>query len=178
MMNKKNLQKKIFSSGFIAVCTILLVAALSGCGEETIENTSSLSAESETTFFQETEKSTTKSETKAVTEVSTKPTPPSTEPPTEAPTNPPTPPPTEPPTEPPATRPTPPPTEPPVTRQPLTEAPDAPAWGYWVNTDSGKFHYSECRTIKDRNQEHWVVSNESREDLINQGYSPCGVCEP
>lgn len=64
--------------------------------------------------------------------------------------------------------------------QPVTQPP-APVQithEFWINTDSSKFHYPDCRTIKDRSEPHWAVVNADRSELIAQGYSPCGVCDP
>lgn len=49
---------------------------------------------------------------------------------------------------------------------------------YILNTNSKKFHTTDCSnaaTIKDSNRQTYQGS---REDLINQGYSPCGQCKP
>lgn len=85
---------------------------------------------------------------------------------------------TEPPTEPP----TPTPTEPPT---PVPTEPPAPVAAeqnnlveYWINTDSGKFHYPNCRTIKNEDDPHWDKRWCDRQELIAEGYSPCGICEP
>lgn len=51
-----------------------------------------------------------------------------------------------------------------------------PAQEYWINTDSGKYHSSRCRTIKNEDDPHWIISTETSSELENQGYSPCGVC--
>ena len=51
------------------------------------------------------------------------------------------------------------------------------ASGYLLNTQSGKFHYASCRTIKHPNSAKFVPV-ESREAAIAQGYQPCGVCKP
>lgn len=48
---------------------------------------------------------------------------------------------------------------------------------YLANTKSGKFHYSNCRTIKHPNAAHFVAY-ESRDACVNAGYKPCGVCHP
>lgn len=89
---------------------------------------------------------------------------------TEPPTEPPTLPPTEPPTEPPTPAPTEPPAPVAAEQNNLVE--------YWINTDSGKFHYSNCRTIKNEDDPHWERRWCDRQELIAEGYSPCGVCEP
>ena len=51
------------------------------------------------------------------------------------------------------------------------------ASGDLLNTQSGKFHYASCRTIKHPNSAKFVPV-ESREEAIAQGYQPCGVCKP
>ena len=51
------------------------------------------------------------------------------------------------------------------------------ASSYLGNTQSMKFHYYDCRTIKAPEQAHFIEF-ESREDAIAAGYKPCGVCRP
>ncbi len=49
---------------------------------------------------------------------------------------------------------------------------------YVLNNSSGKFHKPECKAISkiaDYNKEY---SYDSREELIEQGYDPCGWCNP
>ena len=49
---------------------------------------------------------------------------------------------------------------------------------YILNTNSKKFHTPDCRyaeKIKDENREEF---NGSRQDLIDDGYVPCGNCKP
>lgn len=49
---------------------------------------------------------------------------------------------------------------------------------YVLNTNSRKFHYPNCRSvgqIKDSNRDDYFGV---REELIQQGYSPCGNCKP
>ncbi|MBR1529517.1 MAG: hypothetical protein IJ642_09485 [Oscillospiraceae bacterium] len=82
---------------------------------------------------------------------------------------------TQPRTEPPTEAPTIPVTQPPVTQPP---APVVISHEYWINTDSGKFHLSTCHTIKNPEDAHWQTYSGDRNDLINQGYEPCGVCDP
>ena len=127
----------------------------------TITTTTSTTTET-TTSTTVTTTVTTTTETTTIPETTT-----TTEPPTEPPTLPPTEPPTEPPT--------PAPTEPPA---PVVEEPQPVSFEYWVNTDSGKFHYSNCRTIKNEDDPHWDKRWCDRQELIAEGYSPCGVCEP
>ncbi len=49
---------------------------------------------------------------------------------------------------------------------------------YILNTSSKKFHDPDCAgaaTIKEQNKQTYIGS---RDDLINEGYSPCGTCKP
>lgn len=47
---------------------------------------------------------------------------------------------------------------------------------YIINTESGKYHYSDCHTIEDSTSltEYYGTI----EELKEQGYTQCGVCEP
>lgn len=49
---------------------------------------------------------------------------------------------------------------------------------YVLNTNTKKFHYPECRSLKQMSEKNRqdVVAN--REELIAQGYDPCGNCNP
>ena len=42
-----------------------------------------------------------------------------------------------------------------------------------LNTNTGKFHHKSCRYAKSSNIEE---TNLTEEELIRQGYEPCGVC--
>jgi DNA-entry nuclease len=56
--------------------------------------------------------------------------------------------------------------------EPSTEA------DYILNTNTKKFHYPSCSSVdemKEKNKKEYVGS---RDDLIAQGYSPCGRCKP
>ncbi|WP_295691702.1 DNA/RNA non-specific endonuclease [uncultured Oscillibacter sp.] len=49
---------------------------------------------------------------------------------------------------------------------------------YILNTNSHKFHYPDCAgaaSMSDANRQEYTGS---REDLIAQGYTPCGQCDP
>ena len=46
---------------------------------------------------------------------------------------------------------------------------------YLGNPKSMKFHYANCRTI--RHPENFVEFV-TRDEAIDAGYSPCGVCKP
>lgn len=49
---------------------------------------------------------------------------------------------------------------------------------YVLNTNTKKFHYESCSSagkISAKNKDYYTGD---REDLIEQGYSPCGICDP
>ena len=91
-------------------------------------------------------------------------------------------------TDPPATNPpesdppvTPPPaTDPPATNPPATDPPaDTPQGNdYILNTNSHKFHYPDCHSAAKISQKNKAYYTGTREELIAQGYSPCGNCDP
>ena len=71
-------------------------------------------------------------------------------------------------------------TDPPQQEDPsFTQPEDTPAGEeYVLNTNSMKFHFAFCewaQKISSKNRRDYTGS---REDLIEQGYSPCGSCNP
>lgn len=49
---------------------------------------------------------------------------------------------------------------------------------YVLNTNSMKIHLPTCSYVQSISKENKLNTIESKEDLIKQGYSPCGVCHP
>ena len=49
---------------------------------------------------------------------------------------------------------------------------------YVCNTNTKKFHYPGCDSVKQMNESNRMNTNLSREELIAQGYQPCGNCRP
>lgn len=49
---------------------------------------------------------------------------------------------------------------------------------YIINTNTGKFHYPDCSSVDDMKEKNKQEYTGSRDDLIAQGYSPCGRCKP
>ncbi len=49
---------------------------------------------------------------------------------------------------------------------------------YVVNTSTKKFHSPSCKDVSKIKQANYWAYEGTREDLINQGYSPCGHCKP
>lgn len=49
---------------------------------------------------------------------------------------------------------------------------------YVVNTNTGKFHYPSCSSVKKMKESNKMFYTGTRDDLVSQGYSPCGNCHP
>lgn len=49
---------------------------------------------------------------------------------------------------------------------------------YVLNNNTMKFHKPSCKSVKKIAPHNYGTSNESRDSLIAQGYSPCGNCHP
>lgn len=49
---------------------------------------------------------------------------------------------------------------------------------YILNTHTFKFHRTDCEAVEKMSEQNKEVSHLSREELIGQGYSPCGACKP
>lgn len=58
------------------------------------------------------------------------------------------------------------------------QIPVSVAGTYVLNTNSKKFHYLTCSSVKKISPENYATSNSSIAELENQGYSPCGNCHP
>ena len=50
--------------------------------------------------------------------------------------------------------------------------------GYVLNNDSMKFHFSTCGSVSNMKDENKIYSTDTRDELILEGYSPCGNCNP
>lgn len=49
---------------------------------------------------------------------------------------------------------------------------------YILNINTKKFHYPSCSSVGKMKEENKEETDLSREELISQGYSPCGNCKP
>ena len=49
---------------------------------------------------------------------------------------------------------------------------------YILNTSSRKFHLPDCSSVSSMKEENKSTYTGSRENLIEQGYEPCGQCKP
>ena len=49
---------------------------------------------------------------------------------------------------------------------------------YILNTNTMKFHFLSCKSVKKIKAENYAEFSGSREDAIASGYDPCGNCKP
>lgn len=49
---------------------------------------------------------------------------------------------------------------------------------YIINTNTGKFHYPTCRSIKRMKDKNKLEFTRTRDDVLVRGYSPCMICNP
>lgn len=63
------------------------------------------------------------------------------------------------------------PTEPVTEEQPET-------YDYVLNSNTMKFHYPSCSSVKTIKEKNRHDVNDSRNNIISQGYEPCGRCKP
>lgn len=117
--------------------------------------TTTTAAETTTTTTKATTTTTTTTTTEATT-TAAETTTAATEPPTEAPTDPPA----------------------PAQEETPAEQPAANVFTYVINTDSRKFHYPSCSRAKEISDANRSEYTGTRDDLIAQGYDPCGTCKP
>ncbi len=57
-------------------------------------------------------------------------------------------------------------------------APKKASTSYILNTSSKKFHLPDCESVEKISKQNRKKSSESRDALIEQGYEPCGRCNP
>lgn len=57
-------------------------------------------------------------------------------------------------------------------------SPDSAEQTYVLNRNTLKFHYQSCSGVKDMKGSNKQTFTGSRDDLIKQGYEPCGQCKP
>ena len=49
---------------------------------------------------------------------------------------------------------------------------------YILNTNSFKFHKEDCSSVAKIKNSNKKIFTGKREELITQGYEPCGICKP
>ncbi|MBE5877306.1 MAG: hypothetical protein E7290_10525 [Lachnospiraceae bacterium] len=66
-----------------------------------------------------------------------------------------------------------------VVTTPVVEQPEAAVGtDYILNTNTHKFHYPDCRSVNQMKAKNRKEYTGTREELIAQGYDPCGNCHP
>ena len=55
---------------------------------------------------------------------------------------------------------------------------EAPKPTYILNTNTKKFHYPNCSSVKDIKDKNKKEFYGTRDEIISKGYSPCGRCHP
>ncbi|MDD6059661.1 MAG: hypothetical protein PUB97_04665 [Ruminococcus sp.] len=64
-----------------------------------------------------------------------------------------------------------------VTEAP-TEKPTQRIYTYVLNTSTKKFHYHGCNSVGDIKAENYGEYTGTRDEVMAQGYQPCGRCKP
>ena len=49
---------------------------------------------------------------------------------------------------------------------------------YVLNTNSKKFHYPSCKSVKKMKDKNKREFTGTRDEVIGMGYDPCGNCNP
>lgn len=60
----------------------------------------------------------------------------------------------------------------------VTTTPKAKQNTYVLNTNTKKFHYPNCSSVKQMLEKNKKIVTMSRDEVINAGYKPCGRCHP
>lgn len=63
-------------------------------------------------------------------------------------------------------------------REVTRDMPAAAPQDYILNTNTKRFHYPDCDSVKDMKEKNKQAVNAVRDELIEEGYVPCGVCNP
>lgn len=54
----------------------------------------------------------------------------------------------------------------------------APVYTYVLNTNTGRFHTEDCYYVETIAEHNKRITQSTREELIQVGYTPCQVCNP
>jgi len=68
----------------------------------------------------------------------------------------------------------------PAPQEPAPEEPAPTQVGtdYILNTNTHKFHYPSCSSVKQMSEKNKQAYNGTRDEVIGMGYDPCGRCHP
>ena len=56
--------------------------------------------------------------------------------------------------------------------------PEQPVYSYVLNTNTGRFHWTSCHSVREMDEENKWYYTGTRESVIDMGYTPCGNCHP
>ena len=59
-----------------------------------------------------------------------------------------------------------------------TATPKANVRTYVLNTNTKKFHYESCKSVKQMSEKNKAFYTGTREECMGKGYDPCGNCKP
>mgnify|MGYP000579845304 CR=1 FL=1 len=59
-----------------------------------------------------------------------------------------------------------------------SDAEDKKGETYIINENTDKFHKPDCSSVSDMKARNKKEFSGNREELLEQGYSPCGRCQP
>ena len=62
--------------------------------------------------------------------------------------------------------------------QPQENSTSSEGTDYIVNTNTRKFHYPSCGSVKKMKESNKMYYTGTRDELISKGYDPCGNCHP
>ena len=60
----------------------------------------------------------------------------------------------------------------------IESAPEKHEMDYIVNVKTGKFHYPDCRGVRQMKESNKRYITCDRQELLDQGYESCGICYP
>ena len=66
----------------------------------------------------------------------------------------------------------------PVETQKPDPTPGETGTEYVLNTNTKKFHYPSCSSVKKMSEKNKAYHTGTREEVIAMGYDPCGNCHP
>lgn len=64
------------------------------------------------------------------------------------------------------------------TEEPVVEKATPTGTDYILNTNTYKFHYPSCSSVKQMKDKNKAYYTGTREECISMGYDPCGRCKP
>ncbi len=67
---------------------------------------------------------------------------------------------------------------PPIPQVTIHDPSNSTSRSYVLNTNTKKFHFPGCSSVNQMSAKNRKYIESTREDLIAQGYSPCGKCNP